>query len=127
MYTIFDLRKDQGHEGAGLTLHEVFVRLYALAERNYRFERVDGVLRLSCSRNEPKPVPAFFIHRHLEYEFSRNPTFESRNPNEEEARRELMAVAIKHGLDTYCVVTDEKYRRETAKQALGNSSASLCA
>lgn len=110
-YTVLSLADDMGHYGSGLTLDEAFVRLMALAETDYRFERDGEVMRLTLApRLAPQAVA--IVASNPQLAALMNLEYLSRMPGDEDARTHLKLQAVKGGMKQYIAVTDEYFRQE---------------
>jgi hypothetical protein len=90
----------------GLTLEEAFARMMALAGTEYIFSRHKGQMRLHLTRTRPfMDLPFFDPDKAGDRELLRSmwPLYQTDNPDDAEARRELMLQAVKHGRDNYFV------------------------
>jgi hypothetical protein len=93
--------EDQAH---GLSLEEAFARIMALAGTEYHFARHKGLMRLHLARNcRFMDLPFLDPDRPAERQLLREiwPLYQSDNPDDPAARRELMLQAIEKGRDSY--------------------------
>jgi hypothetical protein len=93
--------EDQAH---GLSLEEAFARIMALAGTEYHFARHKGLMRLHLTRNcRFMDLPFLDPDMPADLELLRSiwPLYQTDNPDDAAARRELMLQAIEHGRDSY--------------------------
>ena len=93
MYTIRTIPPSLKTDARGLTLEEAFVRIMALADRQYMFTRTARVMHLmmtNTAEGEPEFLSEVAVDAH--------------------ARRAIMAQVCDHGLGLFTVITDEQYR-----------------
>jgi hypothetical protein len=93
MYTIRTIPPSPNTDARGLTLEEAFVRIMALADRQYMFTRTARVMHLlmtNVAEDEPEFLSEITVDLH--------------------ARRAIMAQICDHGLGLFTVMTDEQYR-----------------
>jgi hypothetical protein len=93
MYTIRTIPPNPGTDARGLTLEEAFVRIMALADRQYMFTRTARVMHLLMT-NVPRGEPEFLSEISVD----------------SHARRAIMAQVCDHGLGQFSVMTNEQYR-----------------
>ena len=101
MYTLRHIPPDRRTDARGLTLDEVFVRMMALSERQYRFVRTGWgtqLLMTNCLPGEP----IFYIDMIFG------------EPARQEVRRRVCA----HGLGLFQIMTNEEYVRLIAGTSL---------
>jgi hypothetical protein len=96
-------------EARGLSLEEAFARMMAAAGSDYVMSRNKGVMQLFLMRNRLQPdMPHIDFDNKDDREMLRRmwPLFQSDNPDDADARHEIMLEAIKHGRDGYFVKED---------------------
>jgi hypothetical protein len=98
-YTVYELSDGERQDVVtGLKLDEAFARMMALAGSTCTFARFGGVMRAVLTRTGPFPdLP--FLDQDPEMIRELFPRFESANADNEQARREIMEQALKHGRD----------------------------
>lgn len=103
-YTLFSLDDDNNkHTRSGLTLEHAFEGLLENADCGYRFEREAGTMWLAIDTRRDWPMPA-----------ADDEAYESSNPDDAVARREIMLAVIKNMWGIWCVMPDEVFASEQA-------------
>lgn len=98
MYTLRHLPANRRTDARGLTLDEVFVRLMALADRQYAFVRTGWATQLLMTNVAPG-----------------EPDFISHATNNAVARQEIKKQVCRHGLGLFQVLTDLEYQQALAQ------------
>jgi hypothetical protein len=94
MYTLRTVPPDRRTHARALSLDEAFVRMMALADRQYRFTRTGWAMQLLMTNVSPN-----------------EPEFVSHATNDAVARQEIKRQVCRHGLGLFEVLTDAEYDR----------------
>jgi hypothetical protein len=92
MYTLRHIPAERRTDARGLTLDEAFVRMMALADRQYMFTRTGWVMHL------------LMTNRAID-----EPEFTSHATNGAVARQEIKRQVCRHGLGMFELMTDAEY------------------
>jgi hypothetical protein len=101
MYTLRHLPPDCRTDVRGLSLDEAFVRMMALASRQFMFSRTGWTLQLLMTNVAPG-----------------EPEFLSHATNNAVARQDIKGQVCRHGLGLFLVMTDAEYARWSVQLAL---------
>jgi hypothetical protein len=96
LYTLIPLTPNAGTLAPGLTLMEAFMRLMAVAERDFMFFRTGGWVMHLVTPQKP----------------SDEPNFESTLSVDAQARTAIMRQVCEHGLGLFRMVKNEEFHRE---------------
>ena len=101
MYTLRHRPADCRTDARGLTLDGVFVRMMALADRQYAFVRTGWAMQLLMTNVAPG-----------------EPDFISHATNNAAARQEIKKLVCRHGLGLFQVLTDLEYEQALSEVGL---------
>lgn len=99
-FTLLPLDPKLGTIAPGLTLHEAFTRVMALAGRDYMFFRTGWVMHLASPQKR-----------------AGEPEFESSLSIDSHARADIMRQVCDHGLGLFRMVPDEQFRDGAIRKA----------
>lgn len=112
-YTIFSIAGEEGHLGAGLTLPDAFKRVMELAQCEYLFHRVEGVMHFEvCHLSD---VPERWL-ANPEIRRTYRPEYKSTLADDEMARMEIMRMLTRAGFKGFYASADEFYRDQEHKR-----------
>jgi hypothetical protein len=94
MYTLRHIPPHRHTDARGLSLDEAFVRIVALAGRQFMFTRTGHVMHLLMTNVAPG-----------------EPEFLSHATNDAVARQDIKGQVCRHGLGLFKVMTDAEYAR----------------
>jgi hypothetical protein len=106
LFTLIPLAPEPGTSAPGLTLAEAFMRLMAVAGRDYMFFRTGWVMHMVSPRRPPD-----------------EPEFESSLAVDAQARADIMRQVCEHGLGLFRMVPDEQLHQERAALGLAPQDA----
>jgi hypothetical protein len=122
MYTVISPINDDTPVTSGLTLTRAWLRMMELAECEGTFARIDGEMRLTITHHWQVPEGYRNEATLAEHYW---PDYRSRLVDDRMARADIMRRFLSRGMRGIWIDTDERYRREIAREYAGENADSV--